>query len=122
LGDSSRAFTFLEKSLNTRRKVYQDEKHPDVAKSYRDLGDWYTDKKDYVQALESFQKSLVAIVLPFNDLRSNKNPNVRDCQLKTEVLTSFQKKGRTFASLYQRNKNIEYLIAALETYIAYCCT
>lgn len=117
LGDSSQAFAFLEKSLTTRRRVYSGEKHPEIAKSYRDLGDWYTDKKDYRNALESFQKSLVAIVFPFNDVATNKNPNVRDCQLKTEVLTSFQKKGSALASLYQREKNITYLTAALETYL-----
>jgi CHAT domain-containing protein len=116
LGDSAKAFEYLQRSFAIRTKVYQGGKHPSLGKSYRDLGEWYFEKKDYRHALAHFQKSLVASVNAFNDLSQFKNPLMRDCQHKTDVLSSLEKKAKTLKTLYEKEKNSNDLFASFQTY------
>jgi CHAT domain-containing protein/tetratricopeptide (TPR) repeat protein len=116
MGDSSNTEYYLHKSLSIRSMLYAGRKHPELGESYRDLAQFYIDKKRLKRGAQFFHKSILATLDNFYDSSLYCNPRLADCQAVPEVLYSLQGKADALAQLYTKYGTERDVVTSLNTY------
>ena len=100
LGMYDKALAYIQQSLNIRQVVL-DGKHPDIAKSYSNIGSTYDELQQHDKALEHKEKSLKIRLA----MLGGNHP---------DTAASYNNIGSTYALLQQYNKALEYQEKALK--------
>ena len=101
------AIRYHEQALALYKKTYG-EKHPKVANTYNQLGSTESVMGNHLEALDFFQKALVANSPSFSDSYIYENPtNSTEFFSPTLALASLQLKARSFEN-YHYNKTLRF--------------
>ncbi|GEM_PF-3568237 len=115
-GDDRRAITHLTRALSLRHRVFG-EKHPDLAVSYQELGKVFLRQQSFDQALESYQKSIIALVDDFNEHDIYKNPPLQYKGAESKLLVSLELKAEALEKRFStQSKNIRDIQMSIRTF------
>lgn len=92
--------------------------HPHLGSGYYNVGTLYAKNKNYKQALEKYQISLISNVFDFQDTSIFVNPNLDKVMSDFILLKSLTGKAEALEFYYDQSNdgNLELLSVALETY------
>lgn len=90
---NNEALEVHHKALSICLKKYG-AKHTFVSLAYKHLGDYFFSIKDYKKALEYYQKSLIAVVVDFNDPNIDANPTLNNVLFDIRLLENLKSKAK----------------------------
>ncbi len=93
IGRLNESFEIHQKALEICLKNYG-LKHTLVSLAYKHLGDYYFYYKDYPNALEYYQKSLIAVVVDFNNSNIDANPSLSSVLFDIRLLENLKSKAK----------------------------
>lgn len=93
-----------------------EQKHPYVSNIHNALGLIEFRKTNYRQAINYYQKAIIANVVSFHDTAFYSLPNVEGYLDPIELLQSLTQKGNILTAYYGKSQKIEDLQAALKTF------
>ena len=102
------AIDTLNVALKIRKETYYPKNHY-IGEVHRNIGDVFISKKDYNEALQSYQNAIISVVIDFDDKNVSSLPKIEKVIHPVDLLKSLSAKGKT---LHLLNKNRE----ALATY------
>lgn len=114
-GNNMISIEFLNKSY----KIYIDEfglKHPGTAHCLKNIGGLYFKEKDYLKALEYYQKALISSTYDFHEQEFVENPSINQVDGQLATVDIINDKASTLFELYKSTKQVKYLKLSLETY------
>lgn len=118
IGKSDESLEILQKALDICLKNYGD-KHTFVSLAYKLLGDFYLNSKDYPKALDYYQKSLIAVVVDFNDSNIESNPSLSSVLFDIRLLENLKSKAKALEAFSQQQvdnaKKLHLLKKSFET-------
>lgn len=105
--------------LNLAYSIYKKnfgEKHPDVAFCLQNFGDFYDKKGNHLNALQYYQKALIAELDNFNNNTVYVNPSMEEIDPQLPLVEILKAKALTFYKLYDKTKSIGDLDYSISTY------
>ncbi|MGZ2369196.1 CHAT domain-containing protein [Ancylomarina sp. YFZ004] len=105
--------------LNKSYEIYINKfglRHPDTALCLRNLGGIYFKDKDYIKALEYYQKALVSSTYDFQGEEFDKNPDIQQVDGQLSTFDILNDKAATLQELYGETEQIKYLKQSLSTF------
>lgn len=118
IGKSVESYEILQKALEICLKNYG-AKHTFVSLAYKLLGDFYFNSKDYLKALEYYQKSLIAVVVDFNDPNIEVNPSLNFVLFDIRLLENLKSKAKALEAYSEQQadnaKKEHYIRKSFET-------
>ncbi|WP_320020271.1 CHAT domain-containing tetratricopeptide repeat protein [Labilibaculum manganireducens] len=91
-------------------------KHPDTAHCLKNFGDYYSKRNDHLNALQYYQKALIAEVDNFNNSTVYINPTMNELDPQLSILEILKPKANTLHELYSKTNSISDLDFSLQTY------
>lgn len=88
----------------------------EVAATLYTIGDYYLKKNDLSNALNYYQKSLVAISATFNDTNIMSNPELEILDPDVRAVNALNKKADCAYRMYHDSHDVQYLILSTKTY------
>lgn len=114
--DFSLAIASLEKSLQIRQQLYPNQKHPEIAISYDNLGNVYHEKGELDKAIEMYDLAITNLLPQINDIATLSPNSFNTSDQKPHLLIVLSDKAETLLALYHQKNQIEYLHQTLNTY------
>lgn len=115
-GDNNKALLYMNKGLKIFRNAYG-EKSRDVGHAYLFFANLYERSKNYRNALEFFQKALIAGFNNFNNTNILQNPEPEQNNLNYIQLNMLSGKASALFSQYKNDPSrLDYLNASAATY------
>ncbi|MFP4042052.1 MAG: CHAT domain-containing protein [Bacteroidales bacterium] len=110
-------YSEAEKLFNNALKIYRSslgDNHPETSKVYSNLGDLHYQKQNIKEALNNYQRGLIALSEEFNDTSIFSNPKANNVFLKNELLEISKRKARKLEKLGKKDK--KFSVEAIKTY------
>lgn len=113
--DSTRCFNYMQKAYDIYVLNYGI-RHPSTANVLTYMGDYYSGKGAYSQALDYYQKALIAVSKNFNVEDDFSNPSIHECLSEIQLLKTLKRKAEALYKLYQLYPDsLQVLEAGLKT-------
>lgn len=106
MGQSEAALQYFQKALDIYLAVHSNV-HPDVARTYNEIGKLYNQKGEFEKALSFYQKALISNTLNFEDPDIESNPNFNDYLDANTLLNSLFLKAKAF-EYYHFNFSLDF--------------
>ncbi len=109
------AMDTFQLALNVVHDLYG-QKHPRVGILYRNIGEALAEQGQLKEALDEYQKALIALSDEFEDTSIHKNPSLESVNDNVVLSNVLVPKGKRLFQYYQQTRQVAYLQAALATY------
>lgn len=117
-GDSKKELYYLDKSINILKKNGFD-RHPLTAELFNIRGEYFLNRGNFRQALDQFQRGLIAVSSDFESFKMKENPAPETSKSKFLLLSLLSNKAFTInriAETLDPSKEYSYRNIVLETY------
>ncbi|BDX37047.1 hypothetical protein CYCD_04020 [Tenuifilaceae bacterium CYCD] len=117
IGRNQEALNIYQKALAISFQNYG-AKHPFVSLAYKHLGDYFYNESNYGEALQYYQKSLIAVVNDFNDTCIFSNPSISSAIFNYRLLDNLKSKSQAlkmFALQQQKTNQLKVMEHSYET-------
>lgn len=116
-GDLDQALLTQQEALQQYLRLFG-EKHPEVANTFALIGSVYSDKREYEQALEHFQRSIYANLYNQNFTTLYELPTLEGYFNADILLSSLQSKAQTLEALhFEKSLKPKDIKSSLTTYL-----